>query len=128
MSDWTRKTGRPKAARKRPASRRAEYRLVKAARGRGLQRHVLRLYVSGTTPSSTRVIGEVRRACEEHLRGRYELEVFDIYQMPVLARDHQIIATPTLIRVLPSPLRRFIGDLSNVEKVLFGIDLREKPR
>jgi circadian clock protein KaiB len=88
--------------------------------------YVLRLYVTGTTPASTRAIEQVRAICEEHLHGRYELQVIDIYQMPTLAKDHQIIATPTLIKVLPAPLRRFIGDLSRAEKILFGLDLREK--
>ncbi len=89
---------------------------------------LLRLYVTGTTAGSVRAIEAVRALCEEHLKGRYELEVIDIYQLPALARDHQIIATPTLIKVLPEPLRRYIGDLSGVERVLFGLDLREKPR
>ena len=86
----------------------------------------MRLYVTGTTPASSRAIEQVRSICEEHLHGRYELEVIDIYQKPALAKDEQIIATPTLIKVLPAPLRRFIGDLSKVEKILFGLDLREK--
>lgn len=90
------------------------------------QRYVLRLYITGTTPASTNAIERVRSICEKHLHGRYELEVIDIYQMPALAKDHQIVATPTLIKVLPAPLRRFIGDLSRVEKILFGLDLREK--
>ena len=90
------------------------------------QRYVLRLYITGTTPASTRAVEHVRRICEEHLHGRYELQVIDIYQMPTLAKDHQIIAAPTLIKVLPAPLRRFIGDLSRAEKILFGLDLREK--
>jgi len=85
---------------------------------------LLRLYVTGTTPASSRAIERVRTFCEEKLQGRYVLEVIDIYQMPALAKDQQIIATPTLIRVLPAPLRRFIGDLSRVEKVLFGLELR----
>jgi circadian clock protein KaiB len=89
-------------------------------------RYVLRLYVTGTTPGSTRAIERVRSVCEEHLHGNFELEVIDIYQMPSLATDHQIIATPTLVKELPLPLRRFIGDLSNVERVLFGLDVREK--
>ena len=71
-------------------------------------------------------IERVRGVCETHLQGRYELQVVDIYQKPALARDEQILATPTLIKVLPAPLRRFIGNLANVEKVLFGLDLREK--
>jgi circadian clock protein KaiB len=98
----------------------------RAARAGKSQQYVLRLYVTGTTAGSVRAIEGVRALCEEHLRGRYQLEVIDIYQMPTLARDHQIVATPTLIKVLPSPLRRYIGDLSKIERVLFGLDLREK--
>jgi circadian clock protein KaiB len=90
------------------------------------QRYVLRLYVTGATSASTRAIEKVRAICEQHLQGRYDLEVIDIYQMPALAKDHQIVATPTLIKVLPEPLRRFIGDLSTVDRVLFGLDLRAR--
>ena len=70
----------------------------------------------------------MRAVCEKHLHGRYELEVIDICQLPALAKDEQIVATPTLIKVLPAPLRRYIGNLANIEKVLFGLDLREKRR
>jgi circadian clock protein KaiB len=87
---------------------------------------VLRLYVTGSTPRSTHAIQNLKAICEEHLQGRYELQVIDVYQRPALARDEQIVATPTLIKVLPAPLRRLIGDLSNAERVLFGLDL--KPR
>jgi circadian clock protein KaiB len=90
------------------------------------QRYLLRLYITGTTPASSRAVESVRRICEEHLRGRCQLEVFDVYRMPALAKDEQIIATPTLIKVLPAPLRRFIGDFSKVESVLFGLGLRRK--
>ena len=89
-------------------------------------RYLLKLYVTGLNRTSGLAIERVRGVCEEHLQGRYELEVVDIYQMPALARDEQILATPTLIKILPAPLRRFIGNLANVEKVLFGLDLREK--
>jgi len=88
------------------------------------QRYVLRLYVTGSTPRSTRAIQSIRAFCEAHLRGRYDLEVIDIYQQPTLAKGEQIIAAPTLIRKLPAPLRKFVGDLSNVERVLMGLDLR----
>lgn len=90
------------------------------------QRWVLRLYVTGATVRSRQAIERLREVCEKHLHGRYELEVIDIYQLPALAEGHQIIATPTLVRLLPTPLRHYIGDLSTVEKVLFGLDLREK--
>ncbi len=99
-------------------------RLARAVRRQRTQRYLLRLYITGTTPASSRAVEKVRSICEEHLHGRYQLEVFDIYRMPALARDEQIIATPTLIKVLPAPLRRFIGDFSKVETVLFGLDLR----
>lgn len=85
--------------------------------------HLLRLYITGTTAASARAIERARAICEQHLQGRYELEVIDIYQMPALAKDHQIVAAPTLIKVLPPPLRRFIGDLTKADQVLFGLDV-----
>jgi circadian clock protein KaiB len=88
--------------------------------------YVLRLYVSGATARSTRAVANIKKICREKLEGRYELEIIDIYQQPVLARDEQIIATPTLIKHLPLPLRKFIGDLSNTERILLGLDLRPK--
>jgi circadian clock protein KaiB len=87
--------------------------------------YVLRLYVTGTTSQSTRAISNIRKICEEHLQGRYELEVVDIAQYPTLAIGEQIIAAPTLIKRLPLPLRRFIGDMSRTERILLGLDLRE---
>jgi circadian clock protein KaiB len=86
---------------------------------------VLRLYIIGTTPQSMRAVTNIRRICEEHLQGRYELEVIDLSQRPALAEGEQIIATPTLIKKLPLPLRRFIGDLSQTERILLGLDLRK---
>ncbi|MDA3970279.1 MAG: circadian clock KaiB family protein [Desulfobulbaceae bacterium] len=88
--------------------------------------YVLRLYVAGATPKSIRAIENIKRICEEHLKGRYDLEVIDIYQQPVLAKGDQIIAVPTLLRKLPPPLRKFIGDLSATERILLGLDLRPK--
>lgn len=86
----------------------------------------LRLYITGTTPQSQRALANIKRICEEHLKGRYELEVIDIYQKPTLAKDEQIIAAPTLIKSLPLPLRRFIGDLSDTSRVLLGLDVKPK--
>lgn len=86
--------------------------------------YVLRLYVTGMTPHSSKAISTIKALCEEYLQGRYNLEVVDIYQQPALARDEQIIATPTLVKKLPTPLRRFIGDLSDKERVLLGLNLR----
>jgi len=97
-----------------------------AATKRDPTKYVLRLYVTGMTPRSTRAITNVKKICDEYLEGRYELEVIDIYQQPALARGEQIIATPTLIKKLPLPLQKLIGDMSDMEKVLVGIDL--KPR
>jgi circadian clock protein KaiB len=87
---------------------------------------VLRLFVTGTTSKSARAIANLRRLCEERLRGEYDLEVVDIYQHPEAAREHQIVAAPTLLKVLPLPLRRIIGDLANEERVLAGLDLKPK--
>jgi circadian clock protein KaiB len=89
-------------------------------------RYVLRLYVTGLTKRSMRAIANLRLICESRLRGRYELEVVDIYQHPHLARDEQIVAAPTLIRKLPLPLRSMVGDLSDEKRVLLGLDLRTK--
>jgi circadian clock protein KaiB len=88
--------------------------------------YVLRLYVAGQTPKSVHAIANINKICEEHLRGRYELKVIDLYQQPQLAQGDQIIAVPTLIKKLPAPLRRIIGDMSNTERVLVGLDLRLK--
>jgi circadian clock protein KaiB len=98
----------------------------KALKKSKAEKYLLKLYVTGLTPASTRAIANIKKICEEHLNGRYELEVIDIYQQPVLARGEQIIAAPTLIRKLPLPLRKFIGDMSNTEKILLGLDLRPK--
>jgi len=87
-------------------------------------RYVLRLYVAGMTPRSARAIANIKEICEEHLKGSYDLHVIDIYQQPVLAQGDQIIAVPTLLKKLPLPLRRLIGDLSDRERVLIGLDLR----
>ncbi len=90
------------------------------------KKYVLRLYIAGATPKSTRAIVNIKKICEEYLKGRYELKVVDIYQQPVLAKGEQIIAAPTLLKKLPLPLRKFIGDMSNTEKILVGLDLRPK--
>ena len=89
-------------------------------------RYGLRLYVAGMTPRSNRAIANIKQICEEHLKGRYALQVIDIYQQPVLAAGDQIIAVPTLIKKLPPPLRRLIGDLSDRERVLIGLDLQPR--
>lgn len=90
------------------------------------QKYVLRLYVTGATPRSLRAIENIKRILEEHLAGCYDLKVIDIYQHPALASGDQIIAAPTLLKKLPLPLRQLVGDLSDQEKVLFGLDLKPK--
>jgi circadian clock protein KaiB len=90
------------------------------------EHYLLRLYVTGTTVHSVRAISNIKKICEEHLKGRYNLEVIDLYQQPNLARGEQILAAPTLIKRLPVPLRRIIGDMSNTERVLVGLDLKRK--
>lgn len=90
------------------------------------ERYVLRLYVTGMSPRSITAIENIRRICEEHLRGRYELEVIDIYQHPEAAKEAQLLAAPTMIKQLPAPLRRFVGDMSDEEKILAGLDVVPK--
>ena len=90
------------------------------------ERYTLRLYVTGMTPRSLRAIENIKRLCETSLKGRYSLDVVDIYRHPELAGEAQVIAAPTLIKELPLPLRRIIGDLSDREKVLVGLDLKKQ--
>jgi circadian clock protein KaiB len=87
--------------------------------------YILKLYVAGLSPKSAAAIANIKKICEENLQGRYQLDVIDLYQQPQLAEGEQIIAIPTLIRKLPLPLRRIIGDLSNTERVLVGLDIRK---
>jgi circadian clock protein KaiB len=84
----------------------------------------LRLYVAGTTPKSITAFANLKRICEEHLANRYRIEVVDLLENPQLASGDQILAIPTLVRKLPQPIKKIIGDLSNVERVLVGLDLR----
>lgn len=88
--------------------------------------YVLRLYVAGTTSKSLRAVANIKEICETSLKNRYDLEVIDIYQQPVLVKGEQIIAAPTLVKQLPLPLRKFIGDMSDTERILVGLDLRPK--
>jgi circadian clock protein KaiB len=88
--------------------------------------YVLKLYVTGTTARSVAAVANIKKICEEHLKGRYRLEVIDIYQQPELAAREQLVVAPTLIKKLPLPLRTFIGDLSETQKVLVGLDLEAK--
>ena len=91
------------------------------------ERYVLRLYVTGMTPRSCQAIRNLQTICDERLAGRYDLDVIDIYQQPVLTRGEQIIAAPTLIKKLPLPMRRLVGDMSDRDRVLVGLDLLTLP-
>ena len=90
------------------------------------QRYQLRLYVAGQTPKSVLAFTNLKEICEEHLQGRYEIEIVDLIVNPQLAAGDQILAVPTLVRRLPEPITKIIGDLSNTERVLVGLDLRER--
>ena len=87
----------------------------------------LRLYVAGQTPKAVRAFANLRKICDEHLAGRYRIEVIDLLEDPQLGRGDQILALPTLVRRLPHPIKKIIGDLSNTERVLVGLDLRPAP-
>ena len=86
----------------------------------------LRLYTAGQSPKSIAALANLKRVCEEHLAGRYSIEVVDLLKNPRLAKDHEIIAIPTLVRKLPEPLRRLVGDLSDTERTLVGLQLRPR--
>lgn len=88
--------------------------------------YLLRLYVAGTTPRSARAIANIKKICEDELKGRYDLEVVDVYQEPDKVKSEQLVALPTLIKRLPAPLRRVIGDLSDKDRVLVGLNIRSK--
>jgi circadian clock protein KaiB len=109
-----------------PRSVRATF--ERAAQTPPAERYILRLYVTGMTPRSARAVKNLRAICDEYLEGRYELDVIDIYQQPVLTKGVQIIAAPTLLKQLPLPMRRIIGDMSNRVLVLLGLDLVRSPQ
>jgi circadian clock protein KaiB len=106
------------ASRKRGAKR-------KKSRVTEKPKYVLRLYVTGQTPRSLKSVENLQRLCEKHLSGRFSLEVIDIYQQPALAAEGQIIAAPTLIKTMPLPLRRLVGDFSDANRVVLGLDLKK---
>ena len=92
----------------------------------GAKAYVLRLYVAGQTPKSVSALNNLKQICEDHLQGRYEIEIIDLLENPQLAQGDQILAVPTLVRRLPEPIKKIIGDLSNTERVLVGLDLQER--
>jgi circadian clock protein KaiB len=89
--------------------------------------YILKLYIAGVTPRSMRAVDTIKKICEQYLKGRYKLEVVDIYQQPNLPEGEQIIAAPTLIKKLPPPLQKFIGDMADIDRILIGLDLRPAP-
>lgn len=89
-------------------------------------KYILRLYVTGSSGRSMRAVHNLKKLCEEHLANEYDLEVIDIYKDPEAAREAQIIAAPTLVKKLPEPIRRFVGDLSNTQKILVGLDIYKR--
>jgi circadian clock protein KaiB len=104
-------------------SRSTHSRLASAGAAGATERYVLKLYVTGATARSLRAITNIKAICEQYLKGRYDLEVVDIYRRPAMLRKDQIVAVPTLIKKLPVPLRLLVGDLSRTEQVLQGLDL-----
>ncbi len=98
--------------------------MIHTARCTAMEKYVIKLYVTGQTARAESAIQNLRRICEQELNGRYELLVIDVLQRPQLAEDEKILATPTVVKELPAPIRRIIGDLSNSERVLLGLDLR----
>jgi circadian clock protein KaiB len=118
----TKRTAKPRRKPRAPKDRSAQY--ERAIRARKPKHYVLTLYVAGMNPRSARAISNIKELCEEMFSDRYELEVVDIYRQPKLAEGEQIIAVPTLIKKLPLPLRRFIGDMSDRQQILLGLDLK----
>jgi circadian clock protein KaiB len=124
------KTASPSKSKKPQKNVPAKERASRNANGtlRGDQKqYLLRLYVAGQTPRSLQALSNLKRICEEHLSGRYKVEIIDLIQKPQLAAADQILAIPTLVRPLPKPARRIIGDLSNTERVLVGLDVQVRP-
>jgi len=111
---------------KQPKGQTDKEKMEKALKAQRDKHYMLRLYVAGMTPKSTLAVTNIKKICEEHLAGHYTLEVIDLYKRPALADGEQIIAAPTLLKKLPLPLRKFIGDMSNTEKIVVGLDLRPK--
>jgi circadian clock protein KaiB len=108
---------------------RANRRVKRARPARAAEtEYLLRLYVAGHTAKSSLALANLRKICEEHLAGRYRLEVVDLFENPALARGDQILALPALVRQLPPPVKKIIGDFSNAERVLVGLDLRPVKR
>jgi len=123
--------GTGKSASKRPLKRKlrdATEAFEEALKDKALRRakYILRLYVTGSSHRSLRAVHNLKKLCEEYLSDDYDLEVIDIYKDPSAAREEQIIAAPTLVKKLPRPIRKFVGDMSNTQKILIGLELYER--
>ncbi len=116
----------PKTKKRALKSKKDDESLEEELRKGGTAKYVLRLYVAGMTHRSLAAIRNIKKLCQEHLKGRFDLEIVDLYQQFTLAKGEQIIAVPTLIKKLPHPLRKFIGDMADQEKILIGLDLKPK--
>jgi circadian clock protein KaiB len=116
----------PASAAKGPAAKAARKTSPKAAQSKApIERWNLFLYIAGQTPKSLTAFSNLKRLCEEHLQGRYQIEIIDLVKDPQRAQDDQIVALPTLVRKLPEPIKRIVGDLSNTDRVVVGMDLRQ---
>ena len=122
------KNGNGKSASKQSTLRRATESFEEALKEKALKRarYILRLYVTGSSHRSLRAVYNLKKLCEEYLPDDYDLEVIDIYKDPRIAREEQIIAAPTLVKELPHPIRKFVGDMSNTKKILVGLDLYKR--
>ncbi len=112
-----------RARARRPGIRK---RLEEKLESRAAKKYTLHLYVAGLTPRSQKAIENIRNFCRENMPGKFKLSIHDIYKRPFVAKNGQILAAPTLVKELPPPLRKFVGDMSNTEKLLVGLDLRSK--
>ncbi len=115
-----------KSKKRMPKSKSSNGLPEKVLQRRGTEKYVLRLYVAGATRRSLAAIKNIKKICDEHLKDSCDLEIVDIYQQPSLAKGEQIIAVPTLIKKVPFPLRKFIGDMADQEKILVGLDLKQR--
>jgi circadian clock protein KaiB len=120
------KSTRSSSSRAKTASDTAAFERLLKKKAEDKRRYVLKLFITGTTPRSSRAIENIRVLCDEYLSGRYDLEVVDIYQQPTEAKGEQIVAAPTLIRKFPKPSRRMVGDLSNKDRILIGLDIHAR--
>ncbi len=123
MRQKTHRTKKISTRARRPGIRK---RLEEKLKSRTAKKYTLHLYVAGLTPRSQKAIENIRRLCRENIPGGFRLSIHDIYKQPLVAKNGQILAAPTLVKELPPPLRKFVGDMSNTDTLLVGLDLRSK--